>query len=81
MHPIPTVERLVCERFAEFREAFGDGLEERFRSFGSDSRLPEILASSPNASAAAQEEFVDYAERDAIPRTPAALRGGGSVWR
>jgi energy-coupling factor transporter ATP-binding protein EcfA2 len=79
MHPIPTVERLVCERFAEFREAFGDGLEERFRSFGSDSRLPEILASSPNASAAAQERFVDYAERDAIPRTPAALRGLATV--
>ena len=79
MHPVPTVERLVCERFADFREAFGDGLEERFRSFGSDSRLPEILASSPNASAAAQEAFLDYAERDAIPRTPAALRGLATV--
>lgn len=70
---IASVERLICERFAEFEAAFGNSLPERFKSLGSGSRLPEILSTSPSASPAAREAFLALAERGAIPRTVYAL--------
>lgn len=71
---IPSVERLVCERFAEFEAAFGDNLAERFKSHGNGGRLPEILSVAPSASPAARAAFIAFAERGEIPRTPRALR-------
>jgi hypothetical protein len=70
---IPSVERLVCERFAEFEAAFGDSLAERFDS-GSGRRLAAILSAAPSASPAARAAFITLAERNEIPRTPHALR-------
>lgn len=71
---IASVERLVCERFADFEAAFGDSLPERFRSLSSGSRLTEILSASPGASPAARVAFLALAERGEIPPTPQALR-------
>jgi hypothetical protein len=71
---IASVERLVCERFAEFEAAFGDSLPERFKSLGRDSPLAEILSAAPGASPAARAAFLALAERGEIPRTPHALR-------
>ncbi|MDX1296733.1 MAG: NACHT domain-containing protein [Pseudomonas sp.] len=70
---IASVERLVCERFAEFEAAFGDSLSERFKSLGHN-RLPEILSAAPSASPAARAAFIELSERGEIPRTPHALR-------
>lgn len=74
MKDIPSVDRLVCERFAEFEAAFGDSLPERFNSFGRDNGLAEILCEAPSTSAAARSAFLAFAERGEIPRTPRALR-------
>jgi len=71
---IASVERLVCERFAEFEAAFGDTLPERFKSLDRGSRLAEILSAAPGASPAARAAFLAVAERGEIPRTPHALR-------
>jgi len=75
---IPSVERLVCERFADFEEAFGDQLSERFESHGRGGRLAEILSAAPGASPAARAAFLSLAERGKIPRTPQALRALGA---
>lgn len=74
MDGIASVERLVCERFAEFEAAFGDSLPERFKSHGRGGRLAEILSAAPGASPAARAAFLALAERGEIPRTPHALR-------
>lgn len=71
---IASVERLVCERFAEFEAAFGDDLPERLESFGRGSRLAEILSAAPGASPAARAAFLALAERGEIPLTAHALR-------
>ena len=71
---IASVDRLVCERFGEFEIAFGNGLPERFISFGDDRRLAEILSAAPGASPAARVAFLALAESGNIPRTPQALR-------
>lgn len=71
---ISSVERLVCERFAEFEAALGESLPERFKSLGAFNRLAEILSAAPGASPAARAAFLALAERDEIPRTPKALR-------
>lgn len=71
---LPSVERLVCERFAEFEAAFGDSLSERFTSIGGGSRLAEILSAAPGASPAARAAFLALAERGEIPCTPRSLR-------
>lgn len=71
---ISSVERLVCERFAEFEAALGESLPERFKSLGASNRLAEILSAAPGASSAARTAFLALAERDEIPRTPQALR-------
>lgn len=71
---IASVERLVCERYAEFEATFGNSLSERFGSRGSGSRLAEILSAAPGASPASRAAFLALAERGEIPRTPHALR-------
>ncbi|NMF98207.1 NACHT domain-containing protein [Aromatoleum toluolicum] len=70
---IAAVERLVCERYAEFEAAFGDSLPERFNSFSRGSQLAKILSAAPGASPAARAAFLALAERGEIPRTPRAL--------
>lgn len=72
---IASVERLICEKFAEFEVAFGDTLSERFKSLDHGSRLAEILSAAPGASPAARAAFLALAERGEIPRTPRSLRG------
>ncbi|MBB5720194.1 energy-coupling factor transporter ATP-binding protein EcfA2 [Stakelama sediminis] len=71
---IPSLEQLICERFEVLQQAFGDNLAERFQTFGDKNRLAEILARAPGASAAARRAFLDYADADALPPTPQALR-------
>jgi len=71
---IPTVERLVCEHYAEFEKLFGDSLHERLRSHGAPHRLAEILSTAPNASPASRAAFLRLAERADFPRTPNAIR-------
>lgn len=74
MEGIPTVERLICERFAAFEAAFGDSLPERFKSLGQGSHLAEILSASPGASDASRTAFLAFAEVGEIPLTPRALQ-------
>jgi len=71
---IASVERLICERFADFEAAFGDSLPERFESVGRGSALAEILSAAPGASPAARAAFLALAESGQMPRTPRALR-------
>ncbi|HXP74499.1 MAG TPA: NACHT domain-containing protein [Stellaceae bacterium] len=71
---VPTVERLVCERFGDLKAAFGESLAERFNTRGRSSRLAEILSAAPGASPEARAAFLALAEQGEIPRTPAALR-------
>lgn len=68
---IVSVERVICERFADFEAAFGDQLSERFESRG---RLARILSVAPGASPAARAAFLALAESGNIPHTPHALR-------
>lgn len=71
---IPSLERLICERFADFEAAFGDRLPMRFTSLVHNNRLAEILSAAPSASPNARAAFLALAERGEIPRTPQALR-------
>lgn len=71
---IVSVERLVCERFAEFEVAFGDSLVERFELHGRVGKLAHILSVAPSASPAARAAFLTFAEAGKIPLTPSALR-------
>lgn len=73
MRGIPTVERLICERFAVFEAAFGDSLSERFETLGNDNHLAEILSASPGASDASRTAFLAFAEVGKIPLSPRAL--------
>jgi hypothetical protein len=75
---ITSVERLVCEKFADFEVAFGDQLSERFESRGNGGRLAEILSVAPSASPAARAAFLRLAESGKLPRTPKALRAFGA---
>lgn len=70
---IASVERLVCERFADFEDAFGNSLPERFESLSHRDRLAEILSAAPGASTAARAAFLTLAERGEIPLTPRVL--------
>jgi len=74
MEGIPSVERLICERFAEFEAIFGDNLPERFNKFGQENPLAEILSVAPGASPAARVAFLKLANLRDIPLTPRALR-------
>lgn len=71
---IASVERLICERFSEFEETFGDSLPERFTSLSSSNPLAKILSAAPGASPASRAAFLELAERGELPRTPYALR-------
>jgi hypothetical protein len=71
---IASVERLICERFAEFEATFGSSLSERFESPGRASRLAEIISEAPGASSAARAAFLALAEQGKIPLTPHTLR-------
>jgi len=74
VNSISSVERLICERFAEFEIVFGDSLPARFESFGRNGRLASILSTAPSASPAARTAFLALADRGEIPLTPRALR-------
>lgn len=74
MKGVASVERLICERFAEFEATFGSSLSERFDSRGRIDRLAEILSEAPGASPAARAAFLALAEQGKIPLTPHALR-------
>ncbi len=71
---IDSVERMICERFAEFKTVFGESLSERIRSIGQGNRLVEILSAAPGASPAARAEFLELVERGEIQHTLYATR-------
>lgn len=73
-HSIPSLERLICERLDDLRAAFGEQLDERFRTIDHKTRLAEVLVRAPDASLAARRTFLDLAHADTLPRTPVALR-------
>jgi NACHT domain len=70
----PSLERQICEQFADFESVFGAGLSDRFSTPGQPTRLAEILATAPSASAAARAAFLKIAERGELPRTVLAIR-------
>lgn len=74
MYSNASIERLICEKFADFENTFGDDLHSRFKSHGVGTRLAEILSTAPSASPAARAAFLALAERGEIPCTPRALR-------
>lgn len=74
MAGIAAVERLVCEKFASFEAAFGDGLAARLNSRGRKDRYAYVLSEAPSASSAARGAFLALAERGEMPRTVKALR-------
>ncbi|RZL04179.1 MAG: NACHT domain-containing protein [Rubrivivax sp.] len=74
VNPLPSLERQICERFADFESIFGDGLPARFETLGNRSRLAEILSVAPGASPAARVAFRTLAERGELPHTVAATR-------
>lgn len=71
---IPSVERLICEQFADFESVFGDNLSDRFGSLGERGRLTDILSVAPGASSASRSAFLELAERGEMPLKPHALR-------
>ncbi len=71
---IDSVERLICEKYDQFRAIFGDSLAGRFKSFGSKNRLAEILSAAPSASQASRNAFLELAESGEMPLTPRSLR-------
>jgi len=73
-NPMPSLERQICERFADFESIFGKGLPERLETLGHRSRLAEILSTAPGASPAARAAFRTMAERGDLPRTVEATR-------
>ena len=72
--PIPSLERIICERLYDLQAAFGDGLAERFQAIDHHGRLAEILVRAPDASLGSRQAFLDLAHADALPRTLASLR-------
>jgi hypothetical protein len=71
---MPSMERLFCERFADFELNFGDTLAQRLRTLGDTTRLGELLSTSPSASPAARRAFLALAERGEVPLTVQALQ-------
>lgn len=72
--PIPSVERVICEKFADFEAAFGDTLGQRLNARARGNQVAAILSAAPGASPAARARFLEFAEKGEIPRTPQALR-------
>jgi hypothetical protein len=73
-NPAPSLERQICERFADFEAVFGAGLKDRFKTLGSSTRFAEILTASPGASPAARAAFLKLAEQGELPLTVRAAR-------
>jgi len=71
---IPTLERLICARFADFQQAFGDSLASRFDELRGGSTLPGILSEAPAASPHARAAFLALAEQGEMPLSAKALR-------
>lgn len=71
--PIPSLERVICERYAEFEKAFGNSLPQRLRQITSGNRLAEILSAAPASSPSARAAFLSIAEHGEFPLTPQAL--------
>lgn len=71
---IPSIERLFCERFADFDATFGATLAQRLKAMGNDHRLAELLSASPSASPAARRAFLELAEQGGLPLTAQALQ-------
>ncbi len=69
-----SLKRQICERFADFEHIFGEELAERFRSFGSSDRLPDILAAAPGSSPAARSAFLKMAESGALNKDIKSIR-------
>lgn len=74
LNSMPSLERQICERFADFESIFGTVLPEMFDSWGHHSRLAEILSAAPSASPAAQAAFLMLAEQRKLPLTATATR-------
>lgn len=74
LNPMPSLERRICERFADFESAFGAALPDMFDSWGRHSCLAEILTAAPGASPHARAAFLKLAEQCELPRTPQAAR-------
>ncbi len=74
MDPMPSLERQICERFADFESAFGEGLPDRFETWGAHMRLAEILSTAPGASPAARAAFLGLMERGEGPWTIQSVR-------
>jgi len=72
--PIPSLERQICERFADFESAFEGTVANRFDKFGTRNPLAEILSAAPSASPAARAAFLKLVERGEFPRTVKAAR-------
>jgi energy-coupling factor transporter ATP-binding protein EcfA2 len=77
---IPTIDRLICERFGDFEATFGDTLPKRLKSFAQEGRLAEILSVAPGASPEARAAFLALAEGGKLPRTLGPLRALAAEW-
>lgn len=71
---MPSLERLICERFGLLSEAFGEELPDRFERSDHGSRLAEVLSAAPSASPEARAAFLRMAEDGTMPLTTTALR-------
>lgn len=71
---VPSLERLICERFGLLTAAFGEELWDRFERTSENNRLAEVLATAPPASPEARDAFLRMAEDGKMPLTTTALR-------
>ncbi|WP_271009435.1 NACHT domain-containing protein [Paucibacter sp. B51] len=74
LHSMPSLERLICERFSELESVFGESLLERIGRSGRQSGLASILSVAPNASPAAKAAFSALADQGKLPLSSNALR-------
>lgn len=74
MSSMPSLERQICEHFAEFEAIFQSELPDRFDNWGSRNRLAEVLSTAPGASSAARVAFLKLAERGELPLNVQAAR-------
>jgi energy-coupling factor transporter ATP-binding protein EcfA2 len=74
LHPMPSLERQICERLIDFESAFGTTLPDKFDSWGRGKRIAEILSVAPGASPAARTAFLKFAEQGGLPATVEAAR-------
>ncbi|WP_423600021.1 NACHT domain-containing protein [Roseateles sp. MS654] len=74
LHSMPSLERLICERFSELESAFGESLSERIERSGYRPGLASILSVAPNASPAAKAAFSALTDQGKLPLSSNALR-------